>query len=116
MLQEEPGMEMVGEAEDVEGLLSLVAGAAADLVMLDRKLLGHHARELISKLHALRPRPIAIVMSCNGEDSRIILQAGADAFVSKGDQPDWLLETLRHYTKHAKDLNNGEQDANIDHF
>ena len=106
-------MEMVGVVEDVEGLLALAVGANANLVLLDRKLLGHHAKELISNLHNLKPKPIVIVMSANGEDGRIMLQAGADAFVSKSNQPDWLLEALRHYTRDAKDLNEVEQDANI---
>jgi hypothetical protein len=26
-----------------------------------------------------------------------MLKAGADVFVSKGDEPEWLLETLKKY-------------------
>jgi hypothetical protein len=29
----------------------------------------------------------------------MLLQAGADAFVSKGDHPEWLLDTLHRYAQ-----------------
>jgi DNA-binding NarL/FixJ family response regulator len=102
-LHEEPDLEIVGEAMDSEGLLKLAERATVDLVLVDRKLPGDPIEELISRLQTLEPRPIIIVMSSNPEDSRLMLKAGADAFVSKGDQPDWLLETLRQY---AKRINN----------
>jgi DNA-binding NarL/FixJ family response regulator len=38
-------------------------------------------------------------MSSDFETSRSVLKAGADAFVSKGDEPDWLLEKLHQYAK-----------------
>jgi DNA-binding NarL/FixJ family response regulator len=101
-LQEEPDLEIVGEAVDSEGLLRLAEKAAVDLVLVDRKLPGDPIEDLISRLQTLEPKPIIIVMSSNIEDSRKMLKAGADAFVSKGDQPDWLLETLRQYAKRTK--------------
>jgi hypothetical protein len=41
-------------------------------------------------------------MSAKSEQGNMLLKAGADAFVSKGDQPDWLLETLQKYEKRFK--------------
>lgn len=108
MLQEESELEIVGEVVDAERLFMLVENATADLVLVDRKLPGCHIKDLISDLHALEPRPIVIVMSSNPEDSRLMLKAGADAFVSKGDQPDWLLETLHQYQKRTKNVNHPE--------
>jgi len=58
----------------------------------------HLHRDLIASLHALEPRPIVIVMSSEIEYSRVLLKAGADAFVSKGE-PDWLLEKLHRYAE-----------------
>lgn len=103
-LQEEPDLDIVGEAVDSEGLLSLAEKAAVDLVLVDRTLPGDPIEDLISRLQTLEPKPIIIVMSSNSEDSRKMLKAGADAFVSKGDQPDWLLETLRQYAKRIKNV------------
>jgi two-component system nitrate/nitrite response regulator NarL len=102
MLEEESELEIVGEATGTEGLAILAKNTAADLILLDRKLPGCHIKELISDLHALEPRPIVIVVSSNLEDSRMMLKAGADAFVSKGDQPDWLPQNLRQYVKRSQ--------------
>jgi hypothetical protein len=38
-------------------------------------------------------------MGSRPEYGRMLLKAGADAFVSKSDQPDWLLETLQKFEK-----------------
>lgn len=102
LLQVEPGLVLVGEAVDAEGLFTLAEEAAADLVVVDKKLLGCQIKDVVSNLHTLKPRPIVIVMSADFEDSRMVLSAGADAFVSKTDQPALLLETLRHYNGQAK--------------
>ncbi len=75
---------------------------AADLFLVDRELPGAFIEDLIARLHALEPRPIVIVMSSGFEYSRMLLQAGADAFVSKGDPPNWLLQTLRKYAERMK--------------
>jgi DNA-binding NarL/FixJ family response regulator len=108
MLQEEPDMEIVGEVVDSECLLRLAEQTAVDLVLVDRKLPGCHIKDLIPDLQALEPRPVVIVMSSNSEDSRLVLKAGADAFVSKGDQPDWLLEALRQYASRTKKISGPE--------
>ncbi len=97
VLQEQPGFDLVGEAVDAQGLLLLAGGNPADLVLLDSELPGSYMEDLITGLHALEPRPVVIVMSCKFEKSRMLLKAGADAYVSKSDQHDWLLEILHKY-------------------
>jgi len=99
VLQEEPGLEIVGEAADAEGLLLLAVNALVDLILLDKQLAGAQIAPLISELHTLDPRPAVFGMSSDSDDGRLMLKAGADAFVSKGDQPDWLLDMLRNYAK-----------------
>jgi DNA-binding NarL/FixJ family response regulator len=99
VIQEEPAMKLVGEAENSEELLQMAENATVDLILLDRKFAGDPIKSLISKLHAIEPRPIVLVMSSDAEDGRLMLNAGADAFISKGDRPDWLLDILRSYAK-----------------
>jgi len=101
-LQEEPDIDLIGEAVDTKRLLSLAEKQPVDLILVDRRLLGNLIGDLIATLHAIKPKPIVIVMSSKSEDSRMALNAGADAFVSKGDQPEWLLNTLRKYAKQVK--------------
>jgi DNA-binding NarL/FixJ family response regulator len=94
LLQEQPEFDLVGEADDSHGLLALAEQQPADLLLIDCELPGLYLEDLIAALHALEPRPVVIVMSSEFSNSRKVLKAGADAFVSKVDQPEWLLETL----------------------
>ncbi len=107
MLEEESGIESVGEAVDVESLLELSEELHPDLILIDRELPGRSFEDLIVDLHLLDPKPIVIVMSSDAGYERMLLKAGADAYVSKSDQPDWLLRSLRKYrteTQKKEDL------------
>lgn len=102
LLEEELEFELIGEAVDSQELLTLAEELCANLILIDRELPGIHIVELIGKLQALIPQPVIIVMSSEFEYSRMLLKAGADAFISKGDASDWLLVTLRKYAKQIK--------------
>lgn len=103
VLNEERGMEVIGEAEDAQQLQGMAEMSSADLVLLDRRLPGAEIGDLISGLHALEPRPVVVVMSSDTEDGRFMLKAGADAFLSKGERPDWMLGVLRRYAERMPD-------------
>ncbi len=105
-VQEYPEFELAGEATNAEELLKIAGQHPADLVLVDMKLPGKTIEELIAVLHSLEERPIVIVMSTRTEAGRRALSAGADGFVSKGDEPVWLLDSLRRYaarTAHKRD-------------
>ena len=102
LIEEEPDFDLTGEAVNVLDLLTLAEKQTPDLVLVDRELPGDSIENVIASLHALEPIPIVIVMSSEFEFSSVVLKAGADAFVSKGDQPDWLLEKLHKYTRQVK--------------
>jgi two-component system response regulator FimZ (fimbrial Z protein)/two-component system response regulator EvgA len=103
LLKEQSEFNLLGEAMDGQGLLILADKCPADVILLDSDLPGIYIENLITKLHALLPCPIVIVMSSEFEKSRKFLRAGADAFVSKSDQPEWLLETLKKYNGRVKE-------------
>jgi two-component system response regulator FimZ (fimbrial Z protein)/two-component system response regulator EvgA len=102
LLSEQPEFEIIGEAVDADGLLSLAEKHLPDLVLVDGELPGLFIEDLITRLHVLEPPPIVVVMSSEFENSRKLLKAGADAFVSKGDEPAWLLETLQKFESRSK--------------
>ena len=102
LLEEQPEFDLLGEAVDSQGLLALAETHTADLVLIDSELPDLYLEDLIARLHALEPRPVVIVMSSEFSNSRKVLKAGADAFVSKADQPDWLLETLQKFESRIK--------------
>ncbi len=102
VVQEQAGFDLVGEASDALDLLALAEENFPDLVLLDCDLPGFHIEELIARLHALNPRPVVIVMGSKFEFESTMIKAGADDYVSKNDQPDWLLEKMYKYAQGFK--------------
>ena len=107
-IKNEPELELVGAVTDAAGLLELANRQPVDVILLDKELPGMDISDIISRLHELVPKPNVITMSCELQDSRKMLRAGADAYVSKGDEPDWLLEKLHQYAKQVST----KEDAN----
>jgi DNA-binding NarL/FixJ family response regulator len=91
LLRQEPDVVVVGEAGDTERALELVAGQQPDLVLLDWELPGWSGAATLAGLQAARPRLLVIALSGRPEARRAALDAGVDAFVSKGDPPDQLV-------------------------
>jgi DNA-binding NarL/FixJ family response regulator len=103
LLDQEPGLQVVGEADEAKGLLAQVKATNPDLILLDWELpdlsltnssMGSGSR-LLATLRAHCPGLRVIVLSGQLEARQASLAAGADAFVSKGEPPDRLLATLR---------------------
>lgn len=101
-LEEYPEFDLIGEAADAESLLVQSNQHHPDLVLMDRELPGSPIEDLIADLHGHEPKPIVMVMSSSPEYGKIILIAGADAFVSKDEKADWLMEKLHKYAKKVK--------------
>jgi DNA-binding NarL/FixJ family response regulator len=99
MIAEESEFELVGEATDTYHLCELSKTYHPHLILIDREIPGEQIEEIIAELHLLDPKPVVIVMSSHAEQARFVLKAGADAFVSKVDDPAWLVEKLRTYAK-----------------
>jgi DNA-binding NarL/FixJ family response regulator len=93
LLEQEPGMWVVGEAAEAEALLAQEAAVQPDLVLLDWELPGSQTTDLLAALR-VRRRTIVIALSGRPEARQEALNAGVDAFVSKGEPPDRLLATL----------------------
>ncbi len=94
MLGEQECLDVVGEATDAQTLLELAATCSATVILVDRQLPGVPLANLIERLHELESNPYVIVMGSQSEYGRSALRAGADAFVSKSDDADWLVESI----------------------
>ncbi len=94
LLEQEPGVCVVGEATEAERLLTLVKAIHPDLVLLDWELSSLRADNVLSALHRVYPNLLVIVLSVRPEARRAALAAGADAFISKGDPPERLLAAI----------------------
>jgi len=96
LLKQEPGVTVVGEAEDTQQALELAAGQRPDLVLLDWELPKNAGQRLLPALRARCPRVTVVALSGRPEARQAALDAGADAFVSKGDPPERVLATVKN--------------------
>lgn len=94
LLEQEPAWRVVGEAPDAHHLLTQLDATRPDLVLLDWELPGLHIEKLLPLLRRRLPTLQIIALSSHPEARHASLSLGVDAFVSKGDPPDYLLTTL----------------------
>ncbi|MBL7065244.1 MAG: response regulator transcription factor [Anaerolineae bacterium] len=102
VLEQQPGIHILGEAVDATGLLDWMKAACPNLVLLDWELPGLGAdnpstgsgQGLLPTLRELCPGLMVIALSGRPEARQAALDAGADAFVSKGDPPERLLAAV----------------------
>lgn len=114
LLEQDADIRVLGEAVDAMGLLDWVGAACPDVVLLDWELPGRDVEELVSSLRQHCPRMDVIAMSGRPEAQRAAVVAGADAFVSKGDPPERLLETVRNCRGTTSDEGSREvQDSGV---
>lgn len=97
LLEQQPDLEVAGEAVDTGDLLARAAAASPDLVLLDWQLRGLAAVDALFALRRVSPGVVVIVLSSRPEMRQAALDAGADAFVSKTDSPERLLAVINHY-------------------
>ena len=95
LLEEQPGLVVVGEAADCQALLAQVKAACPDLVLLDWDLPGMGGLDLLAALHRLCPGLHVIALSSRPEAEQEALAAGARAFVSKAGPPEPLLAAIQ---------------------
>ena len=95
LAHDQVGMQVVGEVVEATDLWPRVQGARPDLLLLEWGLLGAGVVAALAGLRVAYPHLQVMVLSGHPEVRRHALAAGADAFVSKADSPEQMLETLR---------------------
>lgn len=96
---EEPGLTVVGEVSEANGLLSQAEALRPDLILLDWELPGGRGTELLRRLHALLLPATVVVLSTYPEAEQVVRSAGADGFVSKANGPVEFLSALRRLVR-----------------
>lgn len=97
-LEQDPSIQIVGEAADATGLLQAIVEKAPDLVLLDWELPGLPAAQLLRLLRYERPSLKVIAMSGQPEACQSSLDAGVQAFVGKSEPPERVLASIRALT------------------
>lgn len=93
----QPGLEVVAEAADVTGALSLIGDTKPDLVLLDVELEGENGLSLLSKLHETEAAPrVLLLTSFLDEDYlREALRLGAAGYLLKRAGQGALVDGIR---------------------
>ena len=94
LLERQAELEVVGEATDAEELLAQIKMTCPDLVLFDWGLPGLAARDSIAAWREIHPHLFIVALSGYPEARQAALAAGADAFVSKTESPEWLLKAI----------------------
>jgi DNA-binding NarL/FixJ family response regulator len=91
------GIEVVGEAEDVEGAIDVVLTHGPDVVLLDVHLPGGGGIEVLRQVGAVRPeiRFLALSVSDAAEDVIGVIRAGARGYVTKTISGPELSDAVR---------------------
>lgn len=85
---------MVGEVADAEDLLAQIEADCPDLVLLSWGLPGLAGADLLLALRSACDDLYVIVLSGRPEARQAILDAGANAFISKVELPERLLAAI----------------------
>jgi len=97
-LEEEPDLDVVGQAADAEEALSVFEALAPDLAVVDVSLPGMSGLELIKHLLAVRPELLVLVVSRHDEAlyAERAVRAGARGYVMKLEAGEKIVEAVRH--------------------
>jgi DNA-binding NarL/FixJ family response regulator len=97
MLQDEPDIEVVGEAQDGEALLDLLARETPDVVLLDVRMPGLGGLEALERMERSSHGPRVIVLSMLGEPGyvRRAIELGAAGYLLKSTTREELVNALR---------------------
>lgn len=94
LLEEQPGLQVAGEAADRRCLLAQVKELRPDSILLSWELARPSGPDLLGSLRKTCPDLHIIVLSSQLEARQEALCAGADAFVSKMAPPEPLVAAI----------------------
>ncbi len=92
---------MLEEAGDTASLFEKAEVFRPEIILLDWELSGSNMWDEVSSLRKLVREVTIIALSCRPEAARAARAAGVDAFVSKGENSDILLETIHKVKREA---------------
>ena len=97
LLDNEPGLVVVGEAADGDAALRLAHAHPVDVVLMDIRMPGVDGIEATRRLRGLDAPPEVLILTTFDTDDNVFdaLEAGAAGFLVKDTPPVQLLEAIR---------------------
>ena len=98
------GIAVTGEASTAAELFQLLAGVAADVVLLDVSMPGSTLVETLTQLRVKHPSIRVLVLSVHPEDQWAMraLRAGASGYLTKDRSSEELVEAVRRVARGQK--------------
>lgn len=88
--------DVIREAADGKEAVQIVDESHPDLVLMDVQMPGMDGLQATRLIKSTWPKVSIIALSMYNDYRGEALAAGANAFISKGDSPDKLLETIEN--------------------
>lgn len=97
ILEEQPGVTVVGEASDGDAMLAALLTLPADVLLLDVSMPGPGLVPLLQSLRTSHPTLPVLVLSVHPEDQYALraLRAGARGYLTKDHSPEELVAAVR---------------------
>lgn len=97
LIQSEPGLQVVGEAEDAAGAMVVLDRLKPDLVLVDISLPGRSGIDLLQDLRVVYPNLPVLVLSMHDESlyAERVLRAGARGYIMKDEGGGHLVAAVR---------------------
>jgi DNA-binding NarL/FixJ family response regulator len=103
LLDIQPDMQVVGEAPDGDKALEWIEQLHPDLVLLDAQMPGMTGVETAQQIKNRWPQTKVILMTMYPDYRAKAIEAGANAFMTKGIPPEQLLAIIRGIS-HDKEI------------
>jgi DNA-binding NarL/FixJ family response regulator len=97
LLEDAPGIELVGCATDGEGAVQLTHIHEPDVILMDINMPGMSGLEATRQIHALHPdiRILMLTISKGGDDLFEAIRSGARGYLLKNSSTQALLDAIR---------------------
>lgn len=104
-----PEIDIVGEAETAEQLMSMLHSTSVDLLLLDLNMPGASGEALVKNVRAVSPHVPILVLTMHNEPQMAakVLRAGANGFITKDSNLDVLLPAIKKVANRGNFLSPG---------
>jgi len=102
LLEQEPDVQIMGQARSAESLLAQVCRQSPDVILLDWNLPGLHPQRLIRTLRECCPTAQLVGLSVKPEDEKPAKEYGLDGFISKQLPAESFMASLRGILLHNR--------------
>lgn len=90
-----PGVEIIGQVEDLSSALVMMLGLGQAAVLLDSGPFAEETPAMVRRLKAVLPGSRCIVLADDVQQQRAAENAGADAVLLKGCRPAEIVAAIR---------------------